>query len=197
MLEVRNETLGITVSNGYMVIQNSHGSITVKEQPLEKFEKFYQAWQCAMIIGGSDSFATSWTNNQSFQTAIKEAVGHLGIEKPELLTPGQLEALLISYQNGPELIPGILFGLHHTFPKLDPSMTKTEQPLRMSLKWLLTLIVLMLLDTISQTSWKNHTLLKSGLYLLSCVIWLINSLIKLTPLSQLEINIKKPNGKNL
>jgi hypothetical protein len=196
MLEVRDEILNITVSNGYLVIQDSFGPITVREQPLEKFEKFYQAWQCAMVIGGSDSFSTSWTNNQSFKDTIKKALKHVDISRPELLTPSQLEALLVSYQNGPELIPGILFGLHHTFPKLDPSMTKTEQPLRMSLKWLLTLIVSMLLDTISQTSWKNHILLKSGLYLLSCGIWLINSLTKLTPLSQLEINIKKPDGKN-
>lgn len=200
MLNIQDDNLGITCSNGILVIKAHNSTLIIKEQPMATFEQFYRLWQTGVQLGGSNSFSVSWTNNQQFRDVMSKALNIIGIKNPEMLTPSQLEALLLSYQKenevGPELIPGILFGLHHTFPKLDTSMTQKEPPLRMSLKWLLTLTLSMLLDITSQTSWKTHILKKGGLFLVSCGIWAIKSLTQLMPALNPEINISKPDGQS-
>jgi len=166
--QVNNEELGFNGKESLLVIKPPTGdAVVVSELALNDFEVFYKKWSLAMQLGGKDDFLNSWTFNQPFRSLITECLQTAGVMQPELLRLSQLEALLLSYE-GKE---GLLFQLHNTFPKLlaQEPLSKTWV---MNLATALSLITLMLQESLHTLSWTEKPLVQLGLFHVSCVSWL-------------------------
>jgi hypothetical protein len=175
-----NPQLKIKSQDGLISIQTAGKPIYIREAPLSVFENFYQDWQHGLALMAEDSFLENWANNQAARGLLESALGYLGVttEQIDQLTFSQIQALLVADGNGG---PGIIFGMHSTFPKPLSSPTEIQMATKSYLKILLNLLPLLIqyfrLEYTSNGDLVTRSLQKVGLSAASCTIWLLKSIL--------------------
>lgn len=163
MLKVNDNDLKLRVANGLLHIKGQTKEFIVQEQSMHCYELFYRSYVLAFLpcenLAEFD-FMDLWIWNPESRELLCEALRSIGIDTPEDLTPRQLQALLITYDDK----PGLIFQLHNTYPKLMGALEmirKTGQ------------------STVSNPP--NSAFLKLRNFFLSVKTWLIFGFISLYP----------------
>lgn len=171
---------GLTVKNGVISIITKSKPIVIREASLNVMESFYRDWQHGMALIAEESFIEGWTNNLAANSLLKSALSYFGLTEGQInsLTFAQLQLLLVTDGNGG---PGVIFGMHNTFPKPLKSpqelKTVTNNYLMVFLSQLPLLIQFFRQEYISSDGLVIKSLQKSGLLALSCTIWLLRSIL--------------------
>jgi len=194
--ELNDEILGFTATPGHLLITNQQGQVIhLREQPLNTFEEFYQLWNLAMAVAGTETFINSWVYNQEFRQTIERACHVIGLEEPGLLLIRQLEALLLTYEwpkgGG---AAGLLFKMHCTYPKLPSQSQAPVKTLATSLQTALGPVILMLQESLRTQSLTEKLPSIVGLYLGLCILWLLSRIPVLSKIQVLFSVSEKQNG---
>lgn len=171
---------GLTVKNGVISIITKSKPIIIREASLNVMESFYRDWQHGMALIANSSFIEGWTNNLAANSLLKSALGYFGLTEEQInsLTFNQLQLLLVADDNGG---PGVIFGMHNTFPKPLSSpkelKTITKNYLMVFLSQLPLLIQYFQQEYTSSEGLVVKNLQKAGLLALSCTIWLLRFIL--------------------
>lgn len=132
---------GIVWTDGVISLVNAKAEpIQIKELAMVDFERYYRLWHTAiastMKPGNHQTFVQAWSTNPAFRKAAYEALQIAGIERPELLTPLQLEELFLQAivkDNGVDtLSQGLIFRLHYQVPGKPQEQVEPEPKKSMS-----------------------------------------------------------------
>lgn len=123
MLSLSAPEVGIEITQGLMAIKDQRQQTQIlAEASMTQFETFYRYWTMAMVLAKSETFVNAWVFMEDFRAAMVSALEAIGLKDVGFLSPGQLEALLLTHDGQ----DGLIFRLHRTFPKLRPEAFQME-----------------------------------------------------------------------
>jgi len=196
--EYNNDSAGIYASSGIITVMDKRQNIqTIYELPMTEYENFYKHWILAMQVGSDDDFVNNYIYNNQFRDLMEKACSIVGI-KPDVLTPEQMQILFLSAENKEgNIMPGVIFGLHSTYPKF-PTSRVSQIPSTVEtihLASLITLATLMLQESLPTMNWRAKPLAKLSLYLGLLLNWLIDVMSKYYEMRTSSKRLNTINGE--
>jgi hypothetical protein len=196
--EYNNENAGIYASTGIITVMDKKQNVqTIYELPMVEYENFYRNWILAMQVGSDDDFVNNYIYNTQFRNLMDTACDIVGID-PNYLTPEQMQILFLSTEDKDgNIIPGVIFGLHSTYPKFPTSkmdqIPSTVETIH--LVSLTTLTILMLREYLPTMNWMVKPLAKISLCLGLLLNWLIDVMSRFYKIQTSSKRLSTINGE--